>query len=267
MTRPLARVAASFAALWLVVSCLDISSPIDGISSISNIIAPSPSVILGDVSRDTLGDTAALRVYAFDAKGDTVKDVQITFIVLDTGLRIDPSGIAHGDALSPSARVVARVSTAGNTSVGLQTAVDTLPVTIAPDTVYLTSTDTLFITATDSVAFSKGVSVKVLGLDRTKPVNSYLVRYTIDTAPAAKSGATSAFLVGDDNKPSANDTTKGTGDASRRVALRRAALADDAVWATAKPDSVIVRAHVQYKGTDVKGSPIRVVIPLRLKVS
>jgi hypothetical protein len=267
MTRPFARVAASFAALWLVVSCLDISSPIDGISSISNIIAPSPSVILDDSSRDTLGKVAALRVYAFDAKGDTVKDVQITFVVLDTGgLSVGADGVAHGDALSSGARVVAHVSPAGSTK-SLQTSTLLLPVTIAPDTVYLTSTDTLFITATDSVAFSKGVSVKVLGRDRTKPVNSYLVRYTIDTAPAAKPGATTAFLVGDDNKPSANDTTNVTGDASRRVALRRAALADDAVWATAKRDSVIVRAHVQYKGTDIKGSPIRVVIPLRLKVS
>jgi hypothetical protein len=270
MTRPLARAAASFAALWLLVACLDISSPLGGISSISSIIAPSPSVILGDVSRDTLGNEDSLRVYAFDAKGDTVRDAQVTFVVIDTlsGLTIDEHGVAHGGKLSPGARVVARVSPAGSTSQSLQTTPFVLPVTIAPNTVKLTSTDTLFITATDSVAFSKGVSVKVLGVDGTTPVNSYLVRYTIDSAPAAKPGATSAFLAGDDNKAAvANDTSSASGDASRKVALRRSALADDAVWATAKPDSVIVRVRVQYKGADVSGSPIRVVIPLRLKVS
>jgi hypothetical protein len=274
MKGPFVRAAALVAVLWVVVSCLDISSPLDGIASVSTVIPPSPSVIVGDVSRDSLGQPAPLRVYAFNTNGDTVRDAQVSFFVLDTlnGLSIDPTtGIAHGDTLSPSARVVARVMPAGATSGGLQTSVLPLPVTIAPDTVFLTSTDTLFInlfSPTDSLAFSKGVSVRVLGADRTAPVNAYLVRYMIDYAPAAKSGATTAFFVDESNKPATNDTTSSAGDASRRVALRRAALSDEAdVWSTIKPESVVVRALVQYKGQDIPDSPIKVVIPIKSKLN
>ena len=268
MTRSVGRAATLVVAFWAVVSCLDISSPLDGISSVSAVIPPSPSVILDDVSRDSLGDPAPLRVYAFDANGDTVRNAQVTFFVLDTlsGLTIDASGVAHGNKLSPSARVVARVSPAGSTSSGLQTSVLTLPVTIAPDSVLRTSTDTLYIDPTDSLAFSKGISVRVVGEERSAPVNSYLVRYVIDYAPAAKPGATTAFLADESNKASPNDTTSGTGEASRRVALRRSALADEAgVWSTTKPDSVVVRVLVQYKGEDIPDTPIRVVVPLKLK--
>ena len=270
MMRSVVRAAAVCAGLWLAVSCLDISSPLEGISSVSTVIPPSPSVIVDDVSRDSLGQPAPLRVYAFKANGDTVpaEQISVTFFVLDTlnSLSIDASDIAHGNVLSSSARVVARVAPAGATSGSIQTSVLPLPVTIAPDTVFRTTTDTLFISnPADSVAFSSGVTVRVMGVNRQAPVNAYLVRYAIDYAPAAKPGATTAFLVDESNKASSNDTTSSSGDASRRVGLRRAALQDENVWVTSKVDSVVVRVRVQYKGQDIPDSPIVVVIPIRPK--
>jgi hypothetical protein len=269
MKRPIGRAAALLAVLWVGISCLDISSPLDGISSISPVIAPTPSVIMGDSSRDSLGKVDSLRVYAFNAKGDTVRDVQVSFFVLDTlkGLTVDAHGIAFGDTLSPSARVVAVVRPAGATSGGLQTSALSLPVTIAPDTVYKTSTDTLYINPTDTIAYSSGISVRVMGgVDRQAPVNAYLVRYAITHAPDAKAGDTAAFLVEESNKRSPNDTTNTGGDASRRVALRRHALLDEGnVWSTVKTDSVIVRVVVQYRGQDIPTSPIVVIVPIKAK--
>src|SRR6185503_16619414 len=60
-----------FVALWLGVSCLDISSPVTGIAAITPIIAPTPSVVTGDTLRDTLGRVDSLRVFAFAPNGDT----------------------------------------------------------------------------------------------------------------------------------------------------------------------------------------------------
>jgi hypothetical protein len=272
MMRPFVRAAAVLAVLWVGISCLDISSPLDGIASVSPVIAPTPSVIEGDVSRDTLGVAAPLRVYAFNANGDTVRDVQVTFFVLDTlnGLTVDASGLAHGVKLSPSSRVVAVVRPAGATSGGLQTSASPLPVTIKPDSVLHTSNDTLFInlfSPSDTLAYSKGVSVRVLGGKGAAGVNAYLVRYRIEYAPAAKQGATAAFFVDESNKASAYDTTSSSGDASRRVALRRAALLDEAnVWSGTRPESVVVRALVQYRGNEIADSST-IVIPIRPKLS
>ncbi len=271
MTRSFVRAAALFAALWVGISCLDISSPLDGIASVSPVIAPTPSVIFGDSSRDTLGNVDSLRVYAFDAGGDTVRDVQVSFFVLDTlnGLTVDAHGIAFGDTLSPSARVVAVVRPAGATSGGLQTSALPLPVTIRPDTVVKTSTDTLYITPTDTIAYSSGITVRVMGgVGKQTPVNAYLVRYVIDSAPAANAGDTTAILVDENNKRSSNDTTNTSGEASRRVALRRHALQDEGnVWSTFKPESIVVHVMVRYKGQDIPTSPIRVVVPIRPSIT
>lgn len=270
MKRPIIHVAALFAVIWVGISCLDISSPLDGIASVSPVIAPTPSVIMGDSSRDSLGKVDSLRVYAFNANGDTVRDVQVSFFVLDTlnGLAVDQHGIAYGDTVSPSARVVAVVRPAGATSGGLQTSALPLPVTIKPDTAYRTSTDTLYITPTDTIAYSSGITVRVMGVDRQAPVNAYLVRFVIDSAPAAKAGDTTAFLVDESNKRSPNDTTSTSGEATRRVALRRRALLDEGnVWSTLKPDSVVVRVLMQYKGQDIPTSPIRVSVPLKARTA
>lgn len=271
MKRPFVRATALLAVLWAGISCLDISSPLGSIASVSPVIAPTPSVIEGDSSRDSLGNVDSLRVYAFDASGDTVRGVQVSFFVLDTlnGLTVYPNGIAFGDTLSPSARVVGVVRPAGATSGGLQTSALPLPVTIKPDTVFKTSTDTLYITPTDTIAYSSGISVRVMGgVGRQIPVNAYLVRYVIDSAPAAKAGETTAFLVDEGNKRSSNDTTSTSGDASRRVALRRHALADEGnVWSTLKPDSIVVHVMVQYKGQDIPTSPIRVLVPIKARTT
>src|SRR2546421_9834398 len=109
------RVLAGAAALWIFVACLDVTSPVTGIASITSVLLPSPSVVEHDVSRDTIGQVRPLQVFAFAPNGDTVRDAVVRFFAIDSTrkLRVDSlTGIAAGDSLSPFARVVARVTPA-----------------------------------------------------------------------------------------------------------------------------------------------------------
>ena len=114
------RVIAAAAALWIAVACLDITSPVTGIASITNIILPTPSVVENDSSRDTIGRLDSLRVVAFAPNGDTVRDAVIRYFVIDSTqqLHVDSvSGIASADTLSPLAKVFARVTPANGKGV------------------------------------------------------------------------------------------------------------------------------------------------------
>src|SRR3954466_7367762 len=98
--RPLTLLA-TVGALWLVVACLDVSSPVSGILAITPVLLPTPSVVVGDVSRDTPGAPAPLRVLAFGPHGDTLKasDINVVFIAIDSTqqLTVDSlTGVAHG---------------------------------------------------------------------------------------------------------------------------------------------------------------------------
>jgi hypothetical protein len=63
------------------------------------------------------------------------------------------------------------------------------------------------------------------------------------------------YLVGDNGRPSYADTTDVSGRASRRVRLRVAP-------GLTPPDSAIVTVTVSYRGVQLMGSPVRLVLPL-----
>src|SRR5216110_2295736 len=82
------------------VSCIDMSSPVGGVASISNLVLPSPSVVRGDTMRDSTGKATPLRARLLDGKGDTVRDTRVTFFVLDKGAHVDTAGLLYGDSLT-----------------------------------------------------------------------------------------------------------------------------------------------------------------------
>src|SRR5690348_17857906 len=106
--RPL-RIVVAAGVAWVVVACLDVSSPVFGISSISTILLPSPSVIVGDSLRDTAGKVQPVAVTVYGPNGDTITDATIQFVAVDSTNRLrvnTATGFAAGfDSASPLAKV------------------------------------------------------------------------------------------------------------------------------------------------------------------
>lgn len=245
-------VVASAAMALAGVACLDMSAPKSGVAAISPLVLPSPSVVVNDVMRDSMGAPAPLRVIAFGQSGDTLKDVKVTFFLLDRGARADATGLLYGDSLT-TVRIVGDV-------MGIQTAIATVPVTASPDTAInaAPAADTLYISTDTTRSRSSALSLKLQSVSGA-PAQGFLVRYQVVYAPPTAAGETPAVYIGNDASAlSTVDTTDATGKASHRYAyLRLKAIAGT-------PDSVVVEATVQYKGLAVRGSPLRYVIPVRL---
>jgi hypothetical protein len=126
--RPVAR-ALVLAAAVTAVACFELSGPNDGVVSITGIRAASPAVAVGDVMRDENAQPAPLTIIALDANGDTVRDVQPTFVVLDEGATVDAAGLVTGEEVRPGpVRIVGSVG-------GLQSPLLSLRVVEPPDSV------------------------------------------------------------------------------------------------------------------------------------
>jgi len=257
-----------FVALWLAASCLDISSPVSGIVAITPVIAPTPSVVTGDVSRDSLGEIKPLRVYAFAPNGDTVKDAVVRFISTDTTgqLKVDSvSGIATGGNVSLIASVIARVSPA-NGSGFLETPRLLLPVVPVPITIALGSNpgtftfDALQTDTLSSSLLSPSLTATVRSDPDTVEVPSYLVSYElIDWPGKGQPGLPSVLLVNDNNRPSMVDTTDGQGNASRKLRVRLQSMPTAVL--TGGTDTAIVRVTVRYRGAP--RPPKDFIVPIR----
>src|SRR5262249_40919727 len=57
------------AVVLAIAACIDMSAPNNGVASISTLLLPSPSVVIGDVMRDSTGVPAPLAVTPFDQAG------------------------------------------------------------------------------------------------------------------------------------------------------------------------------------------------------
>lgn len=258
------RRALAGATLVALAACLELGGPKDGVVAISNINLPYPSVVVGDVMRDSLGQPAPISIVAFGASGDTLPAEPVTFIAIDPSVTIDPDGTIHGvtkDTLG--GRVIAGAG-------GLQTPPQRVVVTIAP-TLATKSTDPTTIqfvnTTPDTSNNSNWSQPLVLTLTgaAADSAKGYIVSYSIVEMPDAEVAGTPTAYIGDDAaKPMSRDTTDAKGQASRRVILRQAAVASS-IRSGARSDTVIVRATVKYLGADVPGSPIQFVVPISQK--
>jgi hypothetical protein len=257
-------------AVWVATACLDITSNVPAIVSITPVILPSPSVVTGDVSRDTSGSVAPLRVVAFGSGGDTLTDVIVKFFAADsTGkLRVDSlTGLAHGDSLSPAAGVVAQVRQANGVGGFVQTNVVPLPVVPKPDSA-TKAADTTFTfsgTVTDTLStslLSSPLTVTVHAGGDTV-VQKYVVEYRIVQEPATRTGATGPTVVLRGNGADSNvAVTNAAGQASLQLRVRLSAV-DQQLGAGLTTDTVRIQVRVQFQGQSLPVRPSDVfIIPI-----
>src|SRR5439155_10700680 len=90
------------------------------------------------------------------------------------------------------------------------------------------------------------------------PVKSVVVRFTLAAQPRGVGNAATGVLVDPANRFAPLDTTDATGQASRQIRLRPAALATPSA-----ADSFVVMVSAQYRGVPLHGSPLRFVIPIQ----
>ena len=232
-----------------IAACVEVPTGANDVLSIQFDPLPSPSVVVGDSLRDTLGVVRGLTVTAFNYSGTEIENPPVTFSTIDRGIKVDSvTGIVTGDSVRSNARIFATVR-------GL-TVTAPLAVTFRPDTVIESnSRDSLSYSVLDTAAnVSAPMGVKVLHKTATDSaaVASYLVSFQI-ISPA---DTVLARLVGDNRARSSLDTTDASGVAGRRIKL-------DVTRLTALVDSVIVHAFVRYKGANVPGSPMRLVLKVK----
>jgi hypothetical protein len=155
----------------------------------------------------------------------------------------------------------------------LQTPVAAIPITVAPKLIARTSTTTDTLVAplsTDSTQRGKGAAGVTVSGDSGVGAAGFIVKYALLHAPAtsANSKSPAVFLADDQGNASTVDTTDASGHASRSVTVVSAFLGDPNLLAGTKVDSAVVTAQTSYKGALVSPSPIRIVIPIvvRLKL-
>jgi hypothetical protein len=247
----------------VVAGCaIELGGPKDGVLSITNLKLPYPSVVVGDLMRDSLGNPSPLSIKAFGANGEEQAAVPV-FVALDTTVTIDSDGTIHGitkDTLG--GRIVASAG-------GLQTPPQRVIVTIAPTSAVINSpaTSIQFVPTepdtTKNTNWSEPLIVKVTG--SAEPAQGYVVTYSLVETPDPEVAGTPTAYIGDDAaRAMPRDTTDTKGLASRRVILRQVALAS-ATRSGSKSDSIIVRASVKYLGNEVPGSPMEFVVPVSKK--
>lgn len=264
MTRGKRRALTIGAALAIIAGCIDLGGPKDGVVSISNLRIPYPSVVIGDLLRDSLGNPSPLSIIAFGADGEPLTTEAISFVALDSTLSVDADGTVHGllrDSLG--GRVVAGAGT-------LQTPAHRIIVTFAPTLAVKGTAATAIVfdnLLPDSTEKQNGSPALVLTLNGTDNslAHGYVVTYELARTPAPKvPGAPTAYIADESNRLMPRDTTDTKGVASRRVVLRQAAIEDE-LRAGQKTDTIIVRAFVKYLGADVSGSPVDFIVPVSKK--
>jgi hypothetical protein len=236
----------------LLFACTDIPSGSNDILSFQIDPLPSPSVIVGDSLRDTLGVVRGITLKAFNYSGSEVGSPPVTFRAIDRGIRVDSvTGIVLGDSIRASARIVA---TLGGLTGNVLVAVTQKPDSVAGSN----ARDSLSYSVLDSVNISPELSVKVFTFSPRVPTDSAVGQYLVSFQVISPSDTALARLVGDNGARSSLDTTNSAGIGGRKIKLDVARL-------TALNDSVIVQAFVKYRGANVRGSPVRLVLKVKPK--
>ncbi len=236
----------------IAVACTDISGSSTSVLSIQFDSLSAPSVVVGDTLRDTTGAVIRPVVHAFNFQGEEIIPAPVFFLSPDSGITVDSvTGIVVGDSLrSTPARIVATVGT-------LQ-AIQNVDVTLRPDLVqavngrdslqYSLLDTTLNVSPLLTVTLTHGVA------PNDSSVKSYIVSFAI----VAQSNPQLGELVNDAGKASVVDTTDASGIAGRKIRLHPLFLSSGTAV-----DSIVVNATAKYRGTQVNGSPVRLVLLLK----
>lgn len=276
------------------VACVRIESAPNGVTSVRFDPSP-PAIILGDSLRDSLGAPTRVRAVGYDASGNPVATATFRYsyvpyfpdtsagAVIDTALVVDSATgavRATGRWVKSQGRVVARI---GST---LQLA-DTLQIVPRPNSLLPTpAVRTLRFDCTDPrttpvledtlLTFANTVGpftlvVKGDSLGTSIPVQRWLVRWSVDSVPAAvptvtlatgKTVPAIAIIPRTQLDRVINyDTTDATGTSSVLLRIRPTALGKSYVADTLF--RVTLRAEV-FTGTPVNGNPAQGVFSVQL---
>jgi len=232
------------------LACGDVSGSSTSVLSIQFDSLAAPSVVVGDTLRDTTGAVIVPVVRAFNFNGDEITPVTVRFQSPDSGLVVDSiTGIIKGDSLrSTPARIVA--------TVGSLQAIQRLDLTLRPDLIAgLHDRDSLSYSLIDTTLnVSPQLTVKLT--HGVAPNDSVVKSYIVSFAIVSQSNPKLGELVNDAGKPSVVDTTDTNGVAGRTIRLHPLFLTDAV-------DSIIVNATARYRGAEVSGSPVRLVLKVK----
>lgn len=223
---------------------------------------PAPSIVSGDTLRDIAGNAVPLQAIVYNLRGVPLDETPVIFVALDTSgaLEIDQA-TGYVVATGPGRGTARLVASAGT----IQSAPITLEIIPAPASAAQSGAiDTLQYSASNpSLNTSGALRVRVGRDSANAPVPLYFVRFRLEdpgdsvfarfvddsprNLPLDPTGASSVTLTGAD------------GIASRRIRITPSQLLNPAL------DSVVVLADVRFRGDDVDGSPVRLVLPVRLR--
>lgn len=236
----------------ILLSCTDIPTGNNQILSFSVKPLPSPSLVVGDSLRDSLGVVRPITVMAFDFQGDPAMPPSIRFFAGSRRIKVDSiTGVVTADSVQSAAKIIVAVgSIQAPVSIGVTLRPDTMIASNARDSLSYSLTDT-------TLNFSPALGVKVL---HGKGADSAVVGWRVSFRMISPSG-TIAQLVNDGKATGTTaDTTDASGIASRRIKLNVAQL-------TTVSDSVVVLASASYRGLAIRGSPVRLVLKYKSKSS
>jgi len=233
------------------LACVDMSAP-PGPASISNLRLPSPSVVVGDTMRDSLGQVAPLAIIAFNSANDTIAAAGAQFFITDT---VKAAHLAAGTKLVGdkigSTVVLGQIGK-------LQTATINVPVTFKPDHMVKTSKDTtlLAIGGDSTKNGTSTLSLRVLSAEDSGSVG-IVVSYTVVYAPASVPNRAAVVVQDNSGHIATADTTTPGGNSSRRLVVTPFFFAGQI-------DSAVVEARASYKGVPLTNSPITFIIPIKV---
>lgn len=231
-------------------ACTDVSGSSSSVLSIQFDSLAAPSVVVGDTLRDTTGAVIIPVVHAFNFDGDEIPSVAVRFQSPDSGIVVDSiTGIIVGDSLrSTPARIVA--------SVGNLQAIQRLDLTLRPDLVAgLHDRDSLSYSLLDTTLnVSSQLTVKLT--HGVTPNDSVVKSYIVSFAIVSQSDPQLGELINDAGKPSVVDTTDVNGVAGRAIRLHPLHIITPI-------DSIIVNATARYRGSEISGSPVRLVLKIK----
>ena len=266
----------------VVAACADITTSPTAAASIELNKAHAPAIVLGDSLRDLNDKAVPIRAIVRNLKGDVLSSASPRYVYADaardTSVFVD-SVRGYVVLLKPLDSVKVLTNKVAATTIRIAArfgsgllAFDTLFVAPRPDSVDragATAVDILVPTLPDTVtgvarntSVALNVVVRHIGLvapDTTVLVPKWLVKFEVlQPANPSNDSLQGAYLVNDNGKASGLDTTDGSGAASRFIRVRPSIFPTSTAL-----DSVIVRATVTYKGQNVKGSPIRIAVPVK----
>lgn len=232
-------------------ACSDIVTSSASVLSIVFDSLAAPSVVVGDTLRDTTGAVVHPVVHVFNFKGEEVAQAPVYFLSPDSGITVDSAtGIVSADSLrSTPARIVATIGT-------LQ-AVQNVNVTLRPDSLQaVNALDSLHYSALDTTLnVSPLLQVKLT--HGIAPNDSAVTSWIVSFAIVAQSDPRLGELVNDGGLASVVDTTDATGIAGRKIRVHPLFLTSSTI------DSIVVNATAKYRGVQVSGSPVRLVLLLK----